>query len=66
MLAIIAISLMMLTGVIYWASSHIHQGEPWADRICAASYGLCDRPFYLLLAVGAAVVVAFLWRMLKA
>jgi hypothetical protein len=37
MLAVLIICSITLTAVIYWASSHLHQGEDIADRICAAS-----------------------------
>jgi hypothetical protein len=40
MLVVLIICSITLTAVIYWASSHLHQGEDIADRICAAD----DRP----------------------
>jgi hypothetical protein len=65
MLAVLAVTLMVLTGVVYWAAGHMHQGNYWADRICANAQGLCEAPWLLLVAVVAVVALALLWAMLK-
>jgi hypothetical protein len=66
MLAVLAVTLMVLTGVIYWAAGHLHQGNYWADRICVGAQGLCDRPLLLLTATAAVLALALLLRLLKA
>jgi hypothetical protein len=65
MLGVVAVTLMVLTGVIYWAAGHIHQGDYWADRICANAQGLCGAPWLLLVATVAVLALALLLRMLK-
>jgi hypothetical protein len=65
MLGVLAVTLMILTGVIYWAAGHIHQGDYWADRICANAQGLCGVPWLLLLATVAVLALALLLRLLK-
>ena len=65
MLAVFAVALMILTGVIYWASEHLNRGEYLADRICAAAQGLCGAPHWLLVATGVAIVLALIRQMLK-
>jgi hypothetical protein len=66
MLGILGVTLMVLTGVIYWAAGHIHQGDYWADRICANAQGLCGAPWMLLVATVAVLALALLLRMMKA
>jgi hypothetical protein len=66
MLAVLGVTLMVLTGVIYWAAGHIHQGDYWADRICANAQGLCGTPWLLLVATVAVLGLALLLRLLKA
>jgi hypothetical protein len=65
MLAVFAVALMILTGVIYWAAEHLNRGEYWADRICSAAQGLCGAPHWLLIATGVAIVLALIRQMLK-
>jgi hypothetical protein len=66
MLAVLAVTLMILSGVIYWAAGHMHQGNYWADRICANAQGLCGSPWLLLVATVAVLALALLLRMMKA
>ena len=66
MLGVLGVTLMILTGVIYWAAGHIHQGDYWADRICANAQGLCGAPWLLLVATVAVLVLALLLRLMKA
>lgn len=66
MLAVLGVTLMVVTGVIYWAAGHIHQGNYWADRICANAQGLCGAPWLLLVATVAVVALTLIWAMLKA
>jgi hypothetical protein len=66
MLAVLAVTLMVLTGVVYWAAGHLHQGNYWADRICANAQGLCGAPWLLLVAMVAVVALVLLLEVLKA
>jgi len=66
MLAVLAVTLMILSGVVYWAAGHMHQGNYWADRICANAQGLCQAPWLLLVAIVVVVALALLRAMLKA
>jgi len=66
MLTVLAVALTILTGVIYWAASHVHQGDYWADRICANAQGLCDAQWVLLVATGAVILLALVRQLFKA
>jgi hypothetical protein len=62
----LVVVLMIAAGLFYWAAANVHQGMPWADRVCSDMPLFCAKPWWLLAATGVVIVLAIARRMLTA
>jgi hypothetical protein len=64
-MAFIAFVLVAAAGLFYWAASYANHGNYWADRICNEAQTFCDKPHWLLLAAGIAILIASAQSLMK-
>ena len=62
---ILAIILLLTTGLFYWAAGNVNHGIYLADRLCSDAQGLCDQPWMFLAAAAIAILLGLLRQMMK-
>ena len=62
---VIAIILLLTTGLFYWAAGNVNHGIYLADRLCSDALSLCDQPWMLLAGSAIAILLGLLRQMMK-